>query len=178
MAPARVGTEAWLLLRGGAARLDLLLPLACWPSDSGARHLFGVGSANCSVRGRIASASTDWGVMGFRPDRFRCEVRQGRASAVVVVAGELDLATVGELESALQSLAKTKRAVTLDLRELRFVDSTGLRLILEIDAMARQDGFNFALVRGPETVQRIFAITGMEDHLVFVDAPEDLAPPT
>jgi anti-sigma B factor antagonist len=115
--------------------------------------------------------------MGFRPDRFRCEVRQGRASAVLVVAGELDLATVGELESALQSLAKTKRAVTLDLRELRFVDSTGLRLILEIDALARQDGFNFALVRGPETVQRIFAITGVEDHLVFVDAPEDLAPP-
>ena len=43
--------------------------------------------------------------------------------------------------------------------------------------MARQDGFNFALVRGPETVQRIFAITGTEDRLVFVDAPEDLAPP-
>ena len=71
---------------------------------------------------------------------------------------------------------KAKRAVTLDLRKLRFVDSTGLRLILEIDAMARRDGFNFAVVRGPETVQRIFAITGMEDRLVFVDAPEDLAP--
>jgi hypothetical protein len=38
--------------------------------------------------------------------------------------------------------------VMLDLRELRFIDSTGLRLILEIDAMAREDGFNFALVRG------------------------------
>jgi anti-anti-sigma factor len=115
--------------------------------------------------------------MGFRPERFRCEVKQGRASAVVEIAGELDLATAGELDSALRSLANTKRAVTLDLRELRFIDSTGLRLILEIDAMARQDGFNFALVRGPETVQRIFAITGTEDRLVFVDAPEDLAPP-
>jgi anti-anti-sigma factor len=67
--------------------------------------------------------------------------------------------------------------VMLDLRELRLIDSTALRLILEIDAMARQDGFNLALVRGPETVQRIFVITGMEDRLVFVDAPEDLAPP-
>ena len=115
--------------------------------------------------------------MGFRPEPFRCEVRQGRASAVVEIAGELDLATVEEVDSALRSLANTKRAVTLDLRELRFIDSTGLRLILEIDALARQDGFNFAVVRGPETVQRIFAMTGMENHLVFVDAPEDLAPP-
>src|SRR5829696_7557529 len=116
--------------------------------------------------------------MGFDPEPFRCEVKRGRASAVVEIAGELDLATVDKLGNALHSLAGTKRAVTLDLRELRFIDSSGLRLILQIDAMARQDGFNFALVRGPETVQRIFAITGMEDHLVFVDAPEDLAPPT
>jgi anti-sigma B factor antagonist len=115
--------------------------------------------------------------MGPEPEPFRCEVRHGRAAAIVEVAGELDLATVGELDRALHTLAKTKRAVTLDLRELRFIDSTGLRLILKIDALARQDGFNFAVVRGPETVQRIFASTGLEDHVVFVDAPEDLAPP-
>jgi anti-sigma B factor antagonist len=113
----------------------------------------------------------------FRPEPFRCDVKQRRASALVELTGELDLATVGAVHDALQSLMESKRSITLDLRGLTFIDSTGLRLILEIDALARQDGFNFAVVRGPQTVQRIFAITGVEEHLVFVDAPQDLAPP-
>jgi len=119
----------------------------------------------------------DRGKLSFRPEPFRCDVRQGRASAVVELQGELDLATVDEVREALQKLVTTKRSVILDLRDLGFIDSSGLRLILETDALARQDGFNFALVRGPSTVQRLFALTGMEDHLVFVDAPEDLTPP-
>jgi anti-sigma B factor antagonist len=113
-----------------------------------------------------------------RPEPFGCEIRQARASAVVEVAGELDLATVDMVRTALALLVERRRAITLDLRRLTFIDSTGLRLILEIDAMARQDGFNFAVVRGPHAVQRIFAISGVEEHIVFVDAPEGLAPPT
>jgi anti-anti-sigma factor len=115
--------------------------------------------------------------VSYRPEPFYCEVKRGRASAVVEITGELDLATVGVVQNALQSVMETKRSITLDLRGLSFMDSTGLRVILEIDATARQDGFNFAVVRAPESVQRIFRISGVEDHLVFVDAPEDLAPP-
>jgi anti-sigma B factor antagonist len=115
--------------------------------------------------------------MSFTPEPFRCDVRDARASAIVILHGELDLATVDEAREALRSVL-SKRSVTLDLRNLRFIDTTGLRLILEIDALARQDGFNFFVVRGPATVQRIFAITGMEDHVAFIDAPEDLSPPT
>jgi anti-anti-sigma factor len=115
--------------------------------------------------------------VSFRPEPFSCEVKRGRASAVVEVTGELDLATVEVVQNALQSVVRTKRSVTLDLRGLSFMDSTGLRLILEIDGMARQDGFNLTVVRAPETVQRMFGLSGVEDHLVFIDAPEDLAPP-
>jgi anti-sigma B factor antagonist len=114
--------------------------------------------------------------VGFRPERFRCEVTEGRASALVELHGELDLATVDEVSVALQALVTTNRSVVVDLRGLRFLDSSGLRLIVETDALARQDGFNFTLVRGPTTVQRLFVLTGLDDHLVFVDAPEDLTP--
>src|SRR4051794_25107551 len=112
----------------------------------------------------------------FRPEPFRCEVREGRAWGVVTPHGELDLATVEEARAALRSLL-TKRSVTLDLRELSFIDSTGVRLILEIDALARQDGFDFCMVRGGPDVHRVFELTGVGDHLRFVDAPEDLIPP-
>ena len=106
----------------------------------------------------------------LRPERFRCEVTHGHSSALVALHGELDLATVDEVDDTLRTLATTKRRVILDLRGLRFLDSSGLRLIVEIDALVRRDGCNFTLVRGPDTVQRLFVITGLDSHLVFVDA--------
>jgi anti-sigma B factor antagonist len=92
----------------------------------------------------------------------------------VQLTGELDLATVGTVHDAIRSLMGSKRSITLDLRGLTFIDSTGLRLILETDALARQDGFNLAVVKGPAVVQRIFAITGAE-RTWCSSTPQDLA---
>ena len=53
----------------------------------------------------------------------------------------------------------------LDLAELDFIDSTGLRLILELHGEAAQDGFTLALVPGGDAVQRVFDVTGTADVL-------------
>jgi anti-anti-sigma regulatory factor len=64
----------------------------------------------------------------------------------------LDMATVPVVEVRLsQQQAAGVKHVTLDLRDVRFVDSTGLRMILVWDARARADGFAFSLVAGPPT---------------------------
>lgn len=61
-----------------------------------------------------------------------------RAGATVVVPrGELDLATVPVLTA---TLAAQAGPVVLDLRELTFVDPTGLRLLLEAEVRPRQTG--------------------------------------
>jgi anti-anti-sigma factor len=114
--------------------------------------------------------------MRFRPEPFRCDVKEGRASAVVELHGPLDLDTVPRARAALDSVL-SKPSVTLDLRGVAFMDSSGLRLILQIDALARQDGFNFFVVRGTAKVQQLFEITRMDQHLAFLDAPEDVVPP-
>jgi len=75
-------------------------------------------------------------------------------------------------------IADGVRHLVLDLRELEFIDSTGLRSVYRVDQLARQDGFNAAVVRGAPAVQRLFDLTGLADQLVFVDSPESLAPPT
>ena len=53
----------------------------------------------------------------------------------------------------------------LDLRGLRFMDSTGLRLVIRWDTAAKEDGFEFAIVPGIEVVDRVFRLTGMDEHL-------------
>ena len=57
----------------------------------------------------------------------------------------------------------------LDLRGLEFMDSSGLRLVITAEARLREAGRRLVLVRGNDTVQRVFEITKMVDRLDFVD---------
>ena len=86
-------------------------------------------------------------------------------------AGELDVSTVPDLRDELVELRRAgfKRLI-LDLSKLEYIDSTGLRLVLHLDAEARQDGFELRLVPGGAAVQRVFELTDTADRLPFTDA--------
>jgi anti-sigma B factor antagonist len=101
---------------------------------------------------------------------FHCEVEPRRDMVRVHPVGEVDLATAPEIEAQLRDLdaAGFKRLV-LDLTDVSFLDSTGLRVILAWDARSRADGLSFSLVPGPPTVQRLFELTGVTERLTFVD---------
>lgn len=96
-------------------------------------------------------------------------------TAVIALTGELDVAGADVLEHELRRVADEHGAKTLvlDLRELEFMDSTGLRLMVLADERARADGRDFALVRGRQDVHRVFEITRMVDRLRFVDDPAE-----
>lgn len=93
---------------------------------------------------------------------------------VVRLIGELDISTVGEMEAVLQRVEERSSTLVLDLADLEFLDSTGLRLIYEIDERARHSGRRVALIRGPESVHRVFRITKLESRLQFVASTEEL----
>jgi anti-sigma B factor antagonist len=89
----------------------------------------------------------------------------------VVPRGELDIATQGELRAALVSQA-AHGAVILDLSRLRFIDTSGMRLILETAEAARREGFEFTVLRGSPSVQRLFEIAGVMDLVPFRNGEE------
>jgi anti-sigma B factor antagonist len=106
------------------------------------------------------------------PDLFSCEVNRNGGSAWVRPAGDLDLDTAHRVEAALAELrGEGCASLVLDLRELTFMDSTGLRLVIRWHTAARDDGFGFAVVPGPDVVQRVFRLTGMDAHLTLVEPP-------
>jgi anti-sigma B factor antagonist len=84
----------------------------------------------------------------------------------IALAGELDLSAVARVEPALRE-AESKRRV-LDLRDLTFMDSSGLRMILAAGAAARREGWALQIVPGPPAVQRVFEICGVDGELPFV----------
>jgi anti-sigma B factor antagonist len=106
------------------------------------------------------------------PDLFSCEVHRNGGSAWVRPAGDLDLDTAHRVESALAELRGDGcGSLVLDLRALTFMDSTGLRLVIRWHTAARDEGFEFAVVPGPDVVQRVFRLTGMDAHLTVADPP-------
>jgi anti-sigma B factor antagonist len=55
----------------------------------------------------------------------------------------------------------------LDLRELEFIDSTGLAVILRADTRAKNDGHVLRVLRPDGQVARIFELTGLDEVLAF-----------
>ncbi len=106
---------------------------------------------------------------------FRVEVRSEGRSALIVVSGELDLASGPGLEDELaRVLASRVELVVLDLRELEFMDSTGLSILVKANQRAVDEGRRFGLVRGSPQVQRLLDLTGVAERLTLVDTPEEL----
>jgi anti-anti-sigma factor len=102
-----------------------------------------------------------------RPSQpLRCHVLPERSRVRVAPEGELDLATADDLRAELDHLFSAGFThVVLDLRQLSFLDSTGLRLILEARRDADARSIRLELVPGPSGVQRVFEITRTEARL-------------
>lgn len=99
-------------------------------------------------------------------------VRDTPAATIVRLDGELDIASVTELDSELARVEGDGSPLVIDLRGVTFLDSSGLRSILAADARARGRGGRLLLVKASPTVHRVFEIALLDERLEFVDAPD------
>jgi anti-anti-sigma factor len=111
----------------------------------------------------------------LRPmDRFAVKRSEEGDRLRLSLFGELDLYAAPELDDALVDAEGEKWPVmALDLSELEFVDSSGLRLIMRTQARAQHDARRLIVLRGREAVDRVFRLTGLDAQLELVDAIED-----
>jgi len=101
---------------------------------------------------------------------FSIDVEPERDVVRVCPSGEVDMATAGEIRARIDELVgRGFTRVALDLRGVTFLDSTGVRLVLELTAEASADGWDLAVVKGPEPVCRVFEMTGVEPLVPFVE---------
>jgi len=102
--------------------------------------------------------------------------REARGTAVrLVLTGDLDLATAGEAELAILTAEESSPPLLiLDLGELDFMDSTGLRVVVSAASRARDEDRRLVIVKGPEVVQRVFEITRLAERLEMVDSADDV----
>jgi anti-sigma B factor antagonist len=101
---------------------------------------------------------------------------QPRSDAVLIaVSGELDIASAPELEQMLDQVSPEQtKLVIVDLRELEFMDSTGLSIIVRAHQRLAEHGCELTLIKGPPQVQRLLDLTGVADRLRFGSEPDEL----
>jgi anti-anti-sigma factor len=92
---------------------------------------------------------------------------------VIMLSGELDLATAAELESRVaESCSDGARELVLDLEQLRFMDSTGLRAVLIARERCEGHGCELYLARPQPAVRRLLDLTGVLPRLRLIESDD------
>ena len=103
-------------------------------------------------------------------DDFDCDVhRTSRAAAWLRLSGELDLAAAPRLAAVLEDALASAWLVVVDLRDLTFIDSSGLAVIRAADDRARRSERRLVLIRGPAQVSRLIDLAGSSDRFRTAD---------
>lgn len=89
----------------------------------------------------------------------------------VELSGELDIASAGEVEAHLLELEAdgAPDRLVIDLREVRFLDSTGLSLLINADRRARDAGRRLTVVSGTGVPRRILLTSGVDRLIEIVE---------
>ena len=88
----------------------------------------------------------------------------------ICLFGELDLATAPAVHDELTRVeADDADAIMLDLSNLTFMDSTGVRLLIQANTRSRTSDGRLTLLRGPAAVQRVMELSGVDVLLPFAD---------
>jgi anti-sigma B factor antagonist len=109
---------------------------------------------------------------GAAPDRehppFSIATEQAGDGVRLVVRGDLDLASAPEFERAVATAQRSQpAAMVVDLGELDFLDSRGLRAILAVRDLCDQQGCELRLIAGEQS-RRLFDMTGLTDSLPLI----------
>ena len=109
------------------------------------------------------------------PAGFKCALSYGGlATAWVRAAGELDIAAALELEQMLRDAVVRARLLVLDLRELTFIDSSGVHVIVDACVRAERAPCRVVVIQGSPQVQRVFALTGLDRLIDTVADPSEI----
>ena len=107
---------------------------------------------------------------GVGPAPFSLSVDEHNGRTVIAVRGELDLATAPQLEDTVLPVVRSGRDAVIDLRQLEFMDSTGVRVMVAAHLAAQEHGARLAVVRSDRgAVHRVLEVSGLDGVLDMVD---------
>lgn len=112
----------------------------------------------------------------YLPDLFSIDVRPDRDRVVLEPIGEVDLHTAGEVRDRIKQLLEDGwQHVVLDLRQVTFMDSTGVHLLLDCQRRLAEPHHSFAIVDGTPVVKQLLDLTGLSERFPRASGVETTA---
>jgi len=108
---------------------------------------------------------------------FEVTVQRDHELATIMVSGELDLATVPQLSAAVAEHHGAGLLV-LDLTAVTFIDSTGVRVLIQADRSCARSGSRLVVLAGDGPVRRLLDLCKLDGRLALVtEHPSPAAQP-
>jgi anti-sigma B factor antagonist len=107
-----------------------------------------------------------------RPIRVEIREETDGEHQILAVEGELDLSSIPVLARHLDGqIGGVRKALTVDLSGVTFMDSSGLRLLIELSERAQREQWALSLVAPRhESANLVLRMTGADSALPFEDA--------
>ncbi|HEX8101247.1 MAG TPA: STAS domain-containing protein [Solirubrobacteraceae bacterium] len=106
---------------------------------------------------------------------FAVRARDAGGQAVLEFEGDLDVLGIAEAREAVRRAQDGASTVVLDLRGLRFMDSSGLRVVLEAHRRAAAEAGRLLIAPGDGAVRRVLDLSGVAGLVELVDEPPEAA---
>lgn len=116
---------------------------------------------------------------------FRIETSETGSATTIRLGGELDSGTCNELVSRFEQLPggaapeaaeRGLRELVLDLSEVTFIDSSGMRVIIMVERSAAERGFDLTIVPPPDALTDLLQVTGVADRARLAPQASDARP--
>ena len=108
-------------------------------------------------------------------DHLTLGISKRGGTTVVAVAGELDIASAPMLKDAIKRARQDDADdLVVDLRDLEFMDVSGLRVLIRAHQHAEEAGGRLRLANVRESVRRLLTLTGTNEILSIGELPGDL----
>lgn len=87
-------------------------------------------------------------------------------NVIITLKGRLDTMTAPQLDDEAKNINFDEvETVTLNLKDLEYISSSGLRVILALYKSLKSKGGNLKIVNVSNTIMELFSMTGMADYL-------------
>ncbi len=101
------------------------------------------------------------------------EIEERGDAVTVTLTGELDISNAAGVENRLIALEEARpTSIVVDLRQVTFIDSTGLSLLINADSRARKSDRRLTILTGSGPVLRILRTVGLDERLDVVGESE------
>ena len=87
----------------------------------------------------------------------------------VKLAGEFDMGSIGEFRKAIEGASEAWQRASIDLRDVVFMDSSGLQELVRLNNRARERNLELVLIAPSAPVMRLLELTGLRSHFTIRD---------